>query len=230
MSHAPSGRSARRWAIAFAGIVALAVGLAAWWFWGRTLFVSADELLAAGRSALKLREYERAERFARRVPRSDAAWSQAQLVAGEAALKAGRSADARGYFAAIPRDGSPTAVLAVYSQGEAARDFGRLTEALDAYEYVLQQQSDHAAARRRMAFLLGLTGQRWESLPQFLKLLRSGNWNLEDLALLGDLERPLELVLYLRRCADNAPDDLLVRLGLAADAVTAELRAAGVAC
>lgn len=203
--------------IAIAGISA-ALLMIAGWHSGWSLFRSNAELLDAARTVLKQRDYDRAEKLAQRIPPTDADWPQAQLVAGEAALRAKRPVAAREYFAAIPRDGSSTAIVAVHSLGEAARDFGSLSEAYEAYSYVLKHQPQHTNALRRVVFLLGTTGQRWESLPYLMTLLRRGDWNLFELVLLGDVERPLDRGSYLRHCTENAPNDVLVRMGLAANA------------
>jgi tetratricopeptide (TPR) repeat protein len=181
--------------------------------------VPAEELLVQARLALEQRDYDRAESLASRIERGTPVWRSGQIVAGEAATRAGRHDAALVRYAAIPRDGSPEAVLAAFAAGELYRDGGQLTKAVHEYAYVLEHEPDHALAHERMAFLLGATARRWEALPHFLFLVRSRNWTLDSLALLGDLERPLEQGAYLRTCAEKAPHDVLVALGLAGDAV-----------
>ncbi|HSG72359.1 MAG TPA: FG-GAP-like repeat-containing protein, partial [Planctomycetaceae bacterium] len=96
---------------------------------------------------------------------------------------------------------------------------GLLEEAEENYRYVIQQKPDHVSAHSRLAFLLAATGQRWEALPHYFSLVSYGDWSVDELAILADLERPLEVEEYLARCQQYAPDDLLVNLGLAINAV-----------
>lgn len=180
---------------------------------------SSSELLSRARQVAIEKEYTEAEQLALQVPQQDPSWAQSRLLAGEYAMKAEQFDRAIEHFRTIPRDGSDDAVLAAYSLAEVCRHVGLLTEAEDAYRYVLRQQPDHVAAHSRLAFLLGATGQRWEALPDYFALVRLGDWSLEELVLLADLERAQEQGEYLLQCEQYAPDDLLVNLGLAAYAI-----------
>ena len=195
------------------GVAVLVAVVFLWRPWVET--PKATELLARAELALESGEYDRAVTLATRVPRGEV-WPRAQLVAGEAATRAGRLEEAIGYYSSVPRDGAQEAVLAVLSLGEVCRETGHLTEALSAYRYVLEHQPDNAAVHTRVAFLLGVMGRRWESLPHFMALVRNREWDLDSLALLGDLERPMEQGEYVRRCFENSPDDVLVQLAMAA--------------
>lgn len=134
-------------------------------------------------------------------------------------MRAGRFEAALGYFRAVPRDGGESDVRAALSSGEVLRELGRLSEAERAYRRVLALRPDHAAAHERLAFLLGVTGRRWESQSHFLFLAGVGRAGVYELCLLGDLERPIEGREFLDRCSEVAPDDDIVRLGLASQAV-----------
>ncbi len=185
--------------------------------WLRTQGTPApDQLLAQAKASLKQHDFVRSENLALRVPRSHELWGRAQLVAGEAATKSGRPDAALLYYLAIPRDGSETAVVAAFSTAELQRDAGRLTEAEREYRDVLEHRPQNAAAHERLAFLLGVTGRRWESSAHLEFLLREGSATLEELVILGDLERPVDQKSYLETCAKRFPHDDLVRLGLAA--------------
>lgn len=178
------------------------------------------ELLAQAQAALRRREYPAATELAARIPPEDEHWVRGRLVAGEAALRSGHPDAALVCFAAVPRDGSKTGVLAAISYAEACRDLGRLSDAERAYSYVLEQQPNNTAAHERLAFLYGVAGRRSDALPHYLALLRSGTATLDELVLLGDLERPVDQGEYLEKCARNAPQDVLVQLGLAAHAAS----------
>lgn len=212
-----SDRVGRRRAVLLTGIGSVvALVLIVWRPWNAvTDATTSEDLLAQSRKSLQRSEYDLAEELASRIGRDEELWGQAQLVAGEAATRAGRLEAALEYYNSVPRDGSRTAILAVFSLAEVYRHVGRLTDADREYTYVLENQPAHVLAHSRMAFLLGATGRRWESLPHYTFLLRSGNITLEELILMGDLERHMEQGDYFRKCAQNSPEDALVQLGLA---------------
>lgn len=219
MNERPAVRAGRpRAVLSFAGIIVLG-GAALWCWWRFAAAPTSEELISRARAALARQDYGRAQEIVSRIGRESPAWGSARLIAGEAAFRTGRAEDAIRFYASVPRDGSPASLLAALAQAEVCRDLGRLSDAEGEYAYVLKHEPGNAEAHDRMAFLLGVTGRRWNSLEHFMFLVRSGNLSLETLALLGDLERPMEQAEYLRRCAENAPEDVLVLLGLAAHAV-----------
>lgn len=214
-----TSRSRRKKAVVLFGI-ALVVLVAAVRFLRNTSDPpSAERLLSRARLALQRDRFAVAEELALQVARDDRRWGDAQLVAGEAATRAGHSTEALRFYAAIPRDGSRTAVLAALAHGEIERELGRLSQAQADYAYVLEQDAGNALAHERMAFLLGATGQRWESLPYLVHIARSGLATWEQLAILGDLERPMESADFVRKSTAGDPDDILVRLGQATLAI-----------
>jgi len=200
-------------------IGAVAVGLIFWMVPRLQPEITGAVSLQQARDALARNDFPNAERIASEVSPSDPAWLESRLLAGEAAIQSQHHARAIAYLQAIPRDGSPLSRESVFLQGEVFRDTGRLMEAEAAYEWVLKLEPDDPATHERLAFLLGVTGRRHESRDHFLALIRSGRATLQMLALLGDLERPVEQAEYLQRCAGSHPEDVLVRLGLAAQAL-----------
>jgi tetratricopeptide (TPR) repeat protein len=198
----------------------LAAVFVVWRGWGALPPRPPEQLLAEARIALRQKKFDPAERLASQVDRGHRIWAAAALVAGEAATRAGRLEAAADYYRSVPRDGSSTAVVASLAAGEVNRTLGRLSDAQQEYLYVLEHDSANVVAHQRMAFLLGATGQRWRSVPHSMALIRGGTANWEDLLYLGDVERPWDQGEYLRQCAKSAPDDVLVRLGRAAQAMT----------
>ncbi len=71
------------------------------------------------------------------------------------------------------------------------------------------------ATHSRVAFLYAASARRWESRPHLELILRSGGATVEELALLADLQRPVDEEEYLKKCQQSWPQDLNVRLGLA---------------
>jgi tetratricopeptide (TPR) repeat protein len=213
-------------ALLIAGCAVL-VAAAAWRLWRGPPTVVASLQIARARRALQVDDFQQAEELAASVRRDDELWSSAQLLAGEAASLAGRLDAAYQYYAAIPRDGSPDSVRAAFLRGDLARDLGRLSQAEPEYEYILDQaagdqpEPERILAHERLAFLFGVTGRRWQSLPHWLAVVRSGLANWDQLAAVGDLEHPQEGGEFLRDCARKTPDDVLVQLGLAVESLTA---------
>lgn len=185
----------------------------------RTATESSSELQVA-KLALQRGNYALAQEAAAAIERDATDWASAQFIAGEAATRLGHYEDAIRHYESVPQDGSPAATLAEFALGEVARDAGLLSRADEAFRRVLENDPEHVEAHVRMAFLCDVTGRRWEALPHFLFLVKHRAWKLDSLVLLGDLERPLEEIEYLEKCRRRAPDDPLVRLALATQAVT----------
>lgn len=197
--------------IVLSGLAGLAV-----WKWSPASY-SSRQLLELAQTALEDREYLQAARWAEQIVPGSPEWTAGRLIAGESATRLGRLDDAIAYYRQIPRDGSDEAVLGLFSLAEVYFHVGELSAAVECYESLLRARPQHPTAHVRMATLLGVTGQRWRAIPHYLALLRLHAWTVQDLALMADLERPVEPEGFLERCLQRAPRDPLVRLAQAAD-------------
>lgn len=195
--------------------IAVVLCLVGWWQWSDSA-PGSKESLATAREALRQNDFERARQATDRIPRDSAEWLQARLIAAEAAMRSGSPDAALTILAAIPRDGSPQSAVAAFTESELLRDAGRLRRALEACEYAAEIVPADVRFQSRLAFLYGLTGQRWESVSPLLSLVRSGQAQLQELAILGDTERALEYRDYLELCLQKSPGDPLTQLGLGA--------------
>jgi tetratricopeptide (TPR) repeat protein len=175
-------------------------------------------LLRDARVAMARDNWDEVERLAGLIPDDSPEWPAAQLLAGEAATKSGALADALDHYNALAQ--SPEhphdAVQARFFAGEVYRNLGRLEEAEAAFREVLTAEPDDVATHQRLAFVLSTTGRRWEAAPHYFAVVRSGTATYEELALFADLDRPVENRDFLEECAQQAPDDVTVQLGLAA--------------
>ncbi|MEQ9409568.1 MAG: FG-GAP-like repeat-containing protein [Fuerstiella sp.] len=176
------------------------------------------ETLRRARLALSGGDYAAAEALALQVPESSSQWSDAMLVAGEAATKDGRLAEAADHYRKIPQDRSKLYVLARFSMGEVLLQDGQIAAAEQAYREVIDLESGYVEAYSRLAYILGVTGRRRESGPYLFNILRSGTASLDELVLLADLERPVDEGAQLLEWHAKNPDDYLVQLGLASHA------------
>ncbi len=180
---------------------------------------AASEFLDRAKAALAQGDFVEAQSWAQKVPHTSPQWQTSRLIAGESATRLGRFDDAIAFYRDIPRDESDEGTLGVLSLGEVYFHVGELSAAQECYQYVLQHRPEHPTAHIRMATLLGMTGERWHALPHYLALIRLRAWTVQDLALMADLERPIEPQGFLERCLKRAPQDPLVRLAQAADLI-----------
>ncbi len=216
-------RSRRTWFIAGMALVGFLTAMTVAWRHGVPPFPpTAEQLFAGARTALHRQRYVEAERLASRVNRRHKLSASALLLAGEAATRAGRPESAIEHYGSIPRDDSAAAVMAGLSLGPLFATIGRLSDAEREFLYVLAHEPTNIVAHQGMAFLLRVTGQRWKAVPHCMALIREGAAGWDELLFLADVERSWDYGSYLQRCAETAPDDMLVRLGLAVIAVTQE--------
>lgn len=180
---------------------------------------SPAETLPLARAALKNKDFATALRLAGQIPESTDRWGAAQLICGEAAARSGQAEAALKHYLAASRD-SDTAVSAQghFYAAETLRGLGRLADAETEYRAALRDDPRNAAVHERLAFLLGVTGRSWESLPDYWFLARSGSADMTELVMLADLDRPVEQRAFLEECARKTPDDHIVQLGLAVHA------------
>ena len=179
------------------------------------LVTPTEELLKQARSALKDKHFADAERLVISISPEDPCFTDAMLIAGESATKLKRLEDAVNYYRSIPIDDSDNSVLAQFSLANVLIHTGDISSAFEAFERVLKSEPMDVATHSRVAFLYAASARRWESRPHLELILRSGGATVDELALLADLERPVDEEEYLKKCQRSWPDDLNVRLGLA---------------
>ncbi|MHC4880472.1 MAG: tetratricopeptide repeat protein, partial [Planctomycetota bacterium] len=214
MKSQPAVRTAAVTLIVIAAVFCLSV-----WFLYRQTPPAPQELLSQAQEALSREDYPSALQTASQVPADAAESTRAQLVVAESLIRMDRSEQAIEVLNSIPLDTSEESLVAVFTLAEVQRDTGHLSAALQSYQFVLQERPDSHLVHRRLAFLYGLSGQRWRSLPHLMHLVQTGTIELQELALLGDLGRPLEFRERLEQHCIANPHDPLVLLGLAAAAV-----------
>ena len=174
-----------------------------------------DELLKQARTALQDKHFADAERLVNAVSPEDPYFTEAMLIAGESATRLERLEDAVRYYRSIPVDDSDKSVLAQFSLANVLIHTGDISSAFAAFERVLKSEPMDVATHSRMAFLYAASARRWESRPHLELILRSGGATVDELALLADLERPVDEEEYLKKCQQSWPQDFNVRLGLA---------------
>lgn len=180
-----------------------------------TFALSSEELLEDARLKLARGDHQAAEHLARRaaVARNPSPWSL--LVAAEAALKTNRYADALEYYQRTPRRSGLVANSADFGEAEMLCHLGRLSESETRLRDLLARDPNHNLAHFRLAFLLNITGRRWQAQSHLLHLVKNRAADLEQLLLLGNPQRQIEDRELLEATARLVPDDPYPMLGAA---------------
>ena len=141
--------------------------------------------LTHAQAALAAQDYERAESYAARVL-TRCANRQASMVAGEAAMLAGRTDQALEYFQPLLDGTDADAVVVICAAADLYGKKGDARAAERLYRRALELEPAQIFAQRGLVHLLTLQGRNRESLPRRFELLRIGQVDFDDLLLLGN--------------------------------------------
>lgn len=207
-----NSRTLPLWSLAILAVIA--VGMTAISFL-RTPARTSDSLLEEARLNLARGDYGRAEEIARQAATGSNPSSWALIVAAEAALKTNRFADALDYYQRVPRLTSEASESADFGVAEMLCHLGRISESETQLQQLLAKNPAHKLAHLRMAFLLNITGRRWQAQPHLLYLVQNRAATVEHLLLLGNSQRQIEDRALLDATAHQFPNDPLPKLGAA---------------
>ncbi len=177
------------------------------------------ELLELSRQSLLRGELEASINLALSIEKGDQQYAESRLIIGEAFTRAGEFDSAIRFYQEVPDTSREHHQTALYSQAELYRTACQWQQAVDLYSQVLQLDPEQNDCRERLAFTLGACGGRWQCVPHLMDLLKRKRWSVESLAILADVERPIEqqeLVLF---CEQARPTDPYVQLASAAHQV-----------
>lgn len=179
--------------------------------------IEAVDLLQQAKTALASKDFEQTILIVDSIPTESPDWQAAQLLAGEAATKNGQLEQALEYYsyAAAHDEESQEGLLAIFSAAEIYLELGQLSAAEEFYRRVFAKNPENALTNERMAFLLSISGRRWEALDHYFVLIKSGTATYRELALAADVGRQVEQLEFLEKCKRLTPDDRIVRLCLA---------------
>lgn len=198
-------------------VIAIGAGAA---FVFRTPPPTSEALLDEARLTLARGDHRKAEELACRAAASKNPSPWALLVAAEASLKSNRYADALAYYQRVPRTSPAVASSADFGEAEMLCHLGRVSESEAQLRQLLARDPRHTLAHFRLAFLLNITGRRWEAQPHLLHLVKNRAADIEHLLLLGNSQRQIEDKALLDATARMLPDDPLPKLGAARLALT----------
>ena len=198
----------------FIALIALPV-LSGLFLWFASLR-SEPEVLEKARLELRARHYAEAESEALLIGRDSPLFPNAMLIAGEAATRRNELQIAADYYRQIRRDESEDGLRAAAALANVAIHTGQLTEAIQNFQHVLRHTPDDLASHSRIAFLYAATARSQQARPHLEILLKSGSATAQELALLSDLQRPVDERDFLAKSSALVPTDPQTRLGLAA--------------
>ena len=196
-------KSPRGWFAAFAIFVIVAGAFAAKWVW----WPSAERLIAASKQASRRGDSEEARRLALRAVALYPNSSAVRLTAAEIELGSQRREEALAHLEHVPDDGSVSALMAIGNAGDLFFELHRLTEAERRFRRVLKLDPKSLLAKKRLAPLLALAGRRLEARQFYFEIVRSGQFDTHELALLGDVEQVYENPELVEHLARPLPED-----------------------
>jgi tetratricopeptide (TPR) repeat protein len=174
----------------------------------QTYFRAAEEALASDR-------LDEAIKFTSLIGKESNLYSKGCLIAGEAATKLGQLDQALGYYQKIEPTKADVYPIAQYALAEIYRVQSRWKLALEGYLNVLKANPQQSESHERVAFLYGVSGQRWDSVPHLMGLVELKRWDLQTLSVLTDIERPIEQLELVDASFKLQPTDPIVSLAKA---------------
>ena len=191
--------------------MATALSISAVTLWLRS--PSSEELLSSARKELARGHYAQAEELAVKAMQTWNPSPWAALVAAAAAVKSHRPEVALGYYEKVPTANGEASLYGLFGAAEMHCHLGHLSEGERRLRELLRRDPHNERAHFRLAFVLNITGRRFEAAPHLLELVRTGAATIEHLLLLGLTDRMVEDQALLDQCRVAAPDDPLPLLG-----------------
>ena len=184
-------------------VCGLLIGLLTYTWMTRSGAVSPD---AIRRAALQ-QDWEAVVALTDALPVSGSEAEQTMLLRAEALLEQQRFEDSyqllEGFAVSAASD--PDALL--HLQARAAFETGRLDTAADLSGKLAATPSFDTAAQRRLAVIHHICGQQQQAQRWYVRLLKSGAIRQNELIVLADLERPVDLDELTEQWADCDHDD-----------------------
>ncbi|MFO0939884.1 MAG: FG-GAP-like repeat-containing protein [Pirellulales bacterium] len=173
------------------------------------------ELLELSRQALRRGELESSINLALSVEKGDEQFAESRLLIGEAFTRAGDLDSALRFYQEVPESSGDWFQTALYSRAELHRTACQWQKAIELYSKVLEKDLHQNDCRERLTFTLGACGGRWQCVPHLMELLKQKQWSVESLAILADVERPIEQLDLVQFCEQAQPADPYVQLAIA---------------
>ncbi|WP_156514599.1 FG-GAP-like repeat-containing protein [Planctomyces sp. SH-PL14] len=138
----------------------------------------------------------------------------ALLIAGEVRQRQKRFDEAVDLFLRID-EVADEFVIARQTAGDLRLHQGRLSDAESIWRSTLSRAPTDEFTLNRLALVLGLQGRRWEARLFLETVVRQGTCTAQNLLLLGDLDRTLNVETEAEQYRAAAPEDVAALIGLA---------------
>lgn len=179
------------------------------------LRASVADLIRDARRAAVLGDLDRAELLARQVINRAPHSPEALILAGEIASRRGDSEQALRYYDQVDDTHSRDSVVALGAAADLLIQEGRLTPAEARLRRILAVNPRHVTGLRRLAALLVTSGRRRESLAPLYELMRLQECDVDELALLGNVDQVFDDDRLFDRFKESAANDPLIQLAAA---------------
>ena len=210
MSVEPRGLLLSRLAVPLVLVAVVAVG----WKWLGSDGESDDELVKRGRRDFRLRRLESALDLADRVIARSPGHRGALRLAGELAIEQGDYDRSVAYLCELPDAEQPERLTGMLGPGDRMDSLRSLSRLAGQLEKRIGAEPRHAMANDHLAFILTISGRRWEARRPLLRLLRRGRFTKRHLVLLGEFENVLADPVMLEACLKQDPNEHLANLGM----------------
>lgn len=176
---------------------------------------SDEDLLEEARAARVRKQFPRVLELAEELLRRRPDGVEPLKLAGEASIATDQYDQAVAYLVSLPDSAQPeriTKMLGPQDDLDSMRALSRLEVLL---EERVALEPRHVMANDHLAYLLTVSGRRWEARAPLQRLLRRGRFTMRHLLMLGVFENHLSPAEMLKACNAAVPDDPLPKLGLA---------------
>ena len=175
---------------------------------------SDDELVKRGRRDFRLRRLESALELADRVIARSPGHRGALRLAGELSIERGDYDRSVAYLCELPDAEQPERLTGMLGPGDRMDSLRSLSRLAGQLEKRIGAEPRHAMANDHLAFILTISGRRWEARRPLLQLLRRGRFTKRHLVLLGEFENVLADPVMLEACLQQDSNEHLANLGL----------------
>ena len=195
-------------------LVILVVVVAVGWRWLGPGGESDEELLNQAQRAYRLRHLDTALDLADRVIARSPGHREALRLAGELSIELGDYDRSVAYLCELPDADQPERLTGMLGPGDRMDSLRSLSRLAKQLEERIVEEPGHAMANDHLAFILTISGRRWEARRPLLRLLQRGRFTKRHLVLLGEFENVLADPVMLEACLRQDPNEHLANLGL----------------
>jgi len=193
-------------------VLVVVLGLGGWW-WLRGGESNSDQLKQAHR-ARRLGRLDRALELADLVLDGSPGDHDALRLAGELSLERNEYDTAVGYLCQLPDSQRPERITGMLGSDDRMDSLRSLSEVAKRLSERVEWEPDHAMANDHLAFILTVSGRRYEARRPLMALLRRGLFSKRHLVLLGEIDNVKADPKMLEACLEADDGELLAQLGL----------------